>query len=156
MKTEGINHILSINEFSVAVHVSLHSISEVPFFLVPNVLTLTVTEMKTGWIKMVDERAPCSCQQHVSSRPRVGTERLTTRPDACSTSVFIRASLHKDTTQNCCCVLNSLLCSQTGGCETNTRSSFRPPALLSTSLTSPGSRHAPAGPRGLPGPQTSS
>lgn len=46
--------------------------------------------------------------------------------------------------------------SQPGGCETNTRSSFRPPALLSTSLTSPGSRHFPAGPWGLLGPQASS
>lgn len=37
--------------------------------------------------------------------------------------------------------------SESRSCETNTSSSFRPPALLSASLTSPGSRHALRGPR---------
>lgn len=40
---------------------------------------------------------------------------------------------------------SSLLYSEKRGCETNTSSSFRPAALLSASLTNPGSRHGSRG-----------
>ncbi len=51
----------------------------------------------------------------------------------------------------------SLLYSETPGCETNTSSSFRPLALLSTSLINPGSRTGlwgPGGPQGQISPLT--